>query len=249
MEQLQNTTNGTYAAEKIGYEFKIPNSAWTLEGLQRMAKMYAKSRLFNTEEIAEICTVILYGEELGLNAIQALEGISLIARGGAKKLALSSQAIGTIIKNKGYGYKALELSNERCVLSFFQKHERNGEIEPLGEFSFTLDDAKNAGIYRDGPWRKHPKNMLFARALSNGARLLCAGALSGVPGYSEDEVEEILASKSPAPARKEYKIEQKPAPKNGDLNEKLEQLDLENGGVYPAISDENIREKESKNEK
>ena len=37
-------------------------------------------------------------------------------------------------------------------------------------------------------WRKYPKNMLFARAISNGVKWHCPDVMNGQPVYTPDEM-------------------------------------------------------------
>ena len=57
-----------------------------------------------------------------------------------------------------------------------------------GTDEFTIKDAAKAGIVNKEVWKSYPRNMLFARAVSNGARLYCADI---VTAYTPEEVEDI----------------------------------------------------------
>jgi hypothetical protein len=50
---------------------------------------------------------------------------------------------------------------------------------------FTIQDAKMAGTKN---LNKFPKNMLFARAISNGAKWFAAGIFGGSPVYTPEEL-------------------------------------------------------------
>ena len=45
-----------------------------------------------------------------------------------------------------------------------------------------------AGLDSNTNWRKYPRNMLFARAISNGARWYCPDLFGGSPVYTPDEL-------------------------------------------------------------
>jgi hypothetical protein len=68
--------------------------------------------------------------------------------------------------------------------------------EELGESSFSLEDAKRAGLAGDN-WRKYPRNMLYARAVSNAARWYAPEVLTGV--YLPDEMEQTETPEPMAP--------------------------------------------------
>src|SRR4029077_8382708 len=71
--------------------------------------------------------------------------------------------------------------NEACEIVFTRKGR------PLTPSSvFTLEDAERAGLKGDN-YRKFPRNMLFARAITNGARVHCPEVFVGAV-YTPDEL-------------------------------------------------------------
>ncbi len=66
-------------------------------------------------------------------------------------------------------------------------HGKRVDTSDIWTEIFSIDDAKRAGIYREGTgWTKYPRNMLFARALSNLARMLFPDVIQGC--YVEGEL-------------------------------------------------------------
>jgi hypothetical protein len=70
---------------------------------------------------------------------------------------------------------------------------RNGE--ELGKASFTMDEAKTAGLAGKDNWRKHPVDMLVARATTRAIKWFCPEALLG-GAMTDDEIESM---NTPAP--------------------------------------------------
>jgi hypothetical protein len=82
-----------------------------------------------------------------------------------------------------YDYRIVEHDNTKCTIIFF---EYGKPLEP--SITFTIDDATKAGVNKDkSGWQKYPKNMLFARAMSNGTRWHCAD-LFMFPVYTPEEM-------------------------------------------------------------
>jgi hypothetical protein len=132
---------------------------------------------------AQAVVKLLAGRELGLEPMAAMTGIHVIEG----KPALSSHLIASGIKRSGrYDYLVREKSSDRCVIEFFRV--AGGKREPIGVESFSMDDAKTAGLAGKGPWRSHPKAMLFARAIGNGYRTHCPDALA-LQVYAEEHGE------------------------------------------------------------
>jgi hypothetical protein len=97
------------------------------------------------------------------------------------KVTLSANLIASAIKRSGrYNYRVVTLTDDACRIDFYEAGERIGTSE------FSTADAKAAGLAGDN-WRKFPRNMLFARAISNGAKWYCPD-LSGGPLYTPDEL-------------------------------------------------------------
>ena len=55
-----------------------------------------------------------------------------------------------------------------------------------------MSDATKAGIGGRTNWKRYPKNMLFARAISNGARWYCADIFTGAI-YTTEEIQDDIS--------------------------------------------------------
>jgi len=184
---------------------------------QRRAKAYAQSGYWpDAADIAKALVKIEAGRSLGLPAIVAMSEIHVIDG----KPTLGAGALAALVKaSVRYDYRVVELNNDRCAIRFY---DRGAQLEPVSDF--TIDDAKNAGLLNRGPWKQYPRNMLFARAMSNGVAWHCPDVTSGrvyVPeelGYApgaitdidpddvpwpEDIVEDAVYVETPEPPRPE----------------------------------------------
>jgi hypothetical protein len=103
------------------------------------------------------------------------------------KLTFSYAYIASRIKRHGYILTA-DITDDRVILWA----ERDGQKH---ETTFSLEDARKAGIY--GPmWQKYPRNMLYARALTNMARFYI-GEVFGQAVYTPDELQEADKADKP----------------------------------------------------
>jgi hypothetical protein len=161
------------------------------EGLLKVGAMLAKSGFFPDAKVeAQAVAKILAGAELGVGPVASLRGIDLING----KLAPNAGLISALIKRRrpAYDFRVIENTNQRCELAFYE-HGRE-----VGRSSFSADDAKTA-LLTEGNWKKFPRNMMFARALTNGARWYCADIfLGGV--YVPEELGETGEDYDPPPA-------------------------------------------------
>lgn len=158
-----------------------------LDTIQRTAKLLAASGYFGTTGdtitgIAQVAAKILAGRELGFGPFASVNGVHIISGKPAVGANLMAAAVRA---NPRYDYRVKELSDTVCELEFFD----NGKV--AGVSRFTIEDAKNAELSTGrnaGTWKKYPRNMLFARAMSNGVRWYAPDIFSGNVVYVPEEL-------------------------------------------------------------
>ena len=154
--------------------------------LHRIASDLHKSRLFKTGSVEQALAVILMGRELGIGPTTALSNI-VIAAG---KPTLGAALVGALIQKSGkYGYTVTEMSDTSVSVEFFEKLANyNGQgVRNLGTSTFTLQDAQRARLAQSQTWQQYPRNLLLARAITNGARWYCPEVFGGAI-YDPDEL-------------------------------------------------------------
>lgn len=156
-----------------------------------MADIFSQSGMFpDIKSQSQAVVKILAGKELGLTAFESMASIYIV--GG--KLALTSKAMASLVKRSAkYDYKVDKLDNEECTISFMYKEDKS----LIGVSTFTFKDAAAANLANKDVWKNYRKNMLFARALSNGARFFCPDAISGY--YATEELEDVIIDNNQIP--------------------------------------------------
>jgi len=194
-----------------------------LAEVQTLGALLAKSGYFqDAKDAAQACVKVLAGQELGLPPIASMMGISLIKG----KVTLSANLMAALIRQHGYDFRVERLEQDGCTLSFLAKDGKE-----LGKSTFTAKDAQAAGI-RGDMYNKYPRNMYFARAISNGAKWFTPEIFGGVPVYSDGELSESEAevvqpepAPQPAPVPARRIEEPKPAvPPPADIEPRLAEL-------------------------
>jgi hypothetical protein len=165
---------------------KVPGMEGTvsLATLMELGALLADSDMFpNVKKQAQAVARILAGQELGFPPIYSLRNITVVQG----KVYIGAEAVATLIKRSGrYDWKLKRLTDEEAVVGFYD----NGHLAL--ESAFTMAEARRAGLLRpDSGWAKWPKNMLFARAITQGARLVCPHLLSGAEPQEEAGLEEV----------------------------------------------------------
>jgi hypothetical protein len=143
-----------------------------------MAKTFAESGMFtDAKAMGQAFVKIQAGQEIGIPPFAAMSGIHIIQG----KPTLGAGLIASAIKGSGkYNYRVTEMSDKICSIDFFEGKEN------IGNSTFTIEDAKKALTKNID---KFPKNMLFARAISNGVKWFCPDVFSG-PVYVPEEMPE-----------------------------------------------------------
>ncbi len=162
-----------------------------------VAKIFRASGMFpDIQSEAAAATKIIIGRGLGLSDFEAMSGLHIIKG----KAVLASNLMAASIKRAGkYDYRATCTDSECTVVFYGVAHK--GGWEKIGDASFTLDDAKRAGLGGDN-WRKYPRAMLFARCISAGYKQHCPDALGAAPVYVEAHGETEIVEDAPPPPRK-----------------------------------------------
>lgn len=168
----------------------------TLTEMQLMAKLFHESRMFpDIPQAAQAFVKIQAGQELGIPPYAAMNSIHIIKG----KTELSADAQARLLKSSGkYDYQITTHSDSACAIEFYSLPDR----KLIGVSSFTMQDAQRAGLTGSDTWKKFPRNMLFARALTNGIAWHCPDAVSSRL-YGEGELEAALPHQEPAPAKVE----------------------------------------------
>jgi hypothetical protein len=97
--------------------------------------------------------------------------------------SLSAGLVSSLIKQSNrYDYRVNEWSATACKISFYQGNQL------LGTSVYTIEDAKRAQLVKPSSnWEKYPKSMVFARAITQGARAYTPDIFMG-PVYTPDEI-------------------------------------------------------------
>lgn len=145
--------------------------------IETAAQHLAKSGFFtDAKSISQAVVKVMAGQELGLPPFASMSGIHIIQG----RPALGANVIATLIKNDPrYDYLVNEMTDSVCDISFFEHGKE------IGVSTFTAADATRAQTKN---MNKFPRNMLFARAISNGARWYTPGIFGGTPVYTPEEL-------------------------------------------------------------
>jgi hypothetical protein len=138
--------------------------------------------------------IVLMGRELGMGTMAACRKLQVI------KGTVTERADSQLARFKSCGGRAhfKELSETRAVLVL--RHPNGDEHTE----TFSIEDAKRAGLASNDNYAKHPKAMLRSRAITAGLKSIGWEGAVGI--YDPDEVADAPA---PEPAREPVVVRQK----------------------------------------
>lgn len=166
----------------------------TTTEIMTIAKSFADSGMFpDCKSMAQAAVKIQAGREFGIQPFAAMSGIHIIQG----KPTIGAGLMAARVKGFGkYDYKVIEHNDKICSIEYFQGKES------IGVSTFTIEDARKAGTKN---LDKFPKNMLFARAMSNGVKWFTPDIYE-MPVYVPEEMaqvtEDVQAVEVPAPTPK-----------------------------------------------
>ena len=202
-QQLKGVAMVLHKQEEVGARGIVLHS---FEDLKRFCSASAASGYFkDAQDVAKAIVKVQAGLELGVPPIASMAGIHIVEG----KPTLSSGLIASRIKASGkYRFVVKKHTETECELEF--KEKLDGTWESVGVSTFTMTDASKAGIGGRANWKRYPKNMLFARAISNGARWYCADIFTGSV-YTTEEIQDDISIVQDDPPETTEEPEQKAA--------------------------------------
>lgn len=191
-----------------------------LSNTQKMCNALMQTPHYKKMGAEGIFAIVQKAKALKLNPMDALNGGMYCVQG---KVEMSSNMMIQLVRQAGHSVTKDKRSDDTvCILH--GKRKDNGDTWTE---SFSINDAKRAGIYKN-TWEKFPRNMLFARALSNLARQLFPDVIGGC--YVEGEI-------SQAPKITEWSDMKEHEPTPQVLDKTVD---------YDVISDEELKTLEAK---
>jgi hypothetical protein len=151
----------------------------TATEIMSIGKAFAESGMFpDIKSAAQAIVKIQAGAELGIAPFAAMAGIHIISG----KPTIGAGLMAAMVKSSNkYNYRISEQTEKKCSIDFYEGSEF------IGNSTFTIEDAKKAGTKNTD---KFPRNMLFARAMSNGVKWYTPDVFAG-PVYVPEEMESV----------------------------------------------------------
>ncbi len=146
--------------------------------IHQMAVAVAQSQLFGIKTTEQAMALMLIAQAEGMHPAIAARDYHVIQG----RPALKADAMLARFQNAGGKVKWTSYTDAKVAGIF--SHPSGGELE----IDWTMDRAKAAGLAGKDNWKHYPRQMLRARAISEGVRSVCPGVTAGL--YTPEEIQD-----------------------------------------------------------
>ena len=160
-----------------------PPSAGELEQTWLLADRFSRTEFVPTAlrgKPEAVMACMLAGRELGIGPMQALQKIHIIQG----RPTLSAELMASLVRRAGHRLRTIESTAATATV----EGARHDDPDAPEKITFTLEDAKRAGLVGKDVWKAYPTAMLWARAVSALCRRLFPDVLAGM-SYTREELE------------------------------------------------------------
>ena len=181
-----NTTRSEL--ERTPQQAKADALALLPDDAREQATVLVASGVFpSMKSVGHAVVAVELGRALGLPPALAMSGISIVEG----RPFIGANVLARAVKmHEKYDYRITTHTADECTIEFFEVSDDGRES--IGESTYTIDDAKLAGAkFKSSKgnaltWSTVPKNMLFARALSNGVKWYAPDAVATTVYVNEE---------------------------------------------------------------
>lgn len=173
--------------------------------VMELARVMAVSSLLPADlkgKPADVLVAILYGQELGLAPMQAIQSVYVVKG----RPTISAQLWVALARRAGHKVRVIEETATACTV---EVHRGDDPKHPT-KVTYTIEQAKTAGLMSNANWKNHPHAMLYARAVSTACRRACPEIALGFGDETDREPVPAAPSLAQVAAEREDKPEPEP---------------------------------------
>jgi hypothetical protein len=155
------------------------------DGYWRMARRVCRTDFVPTGfrgNPEAIVAAFMRGYEMGFPPMQALDSFNVIQG----KVGLTAEAMRALILNAGHDI--ILTDGAGCATA--ECHRKQWPADKWATYTYSLEDARQAGLTGKDSWKKNPRAMLDARATSGAGRRYFADVLAGM-SYTPEEIRDF----------------------------------------------------------
>lgn len=169
-----------------------------IQDIERMAHAFAKSGLFGIKTVEQGVALMLIAQAEGLHPAVAARDYHIIQG----RPALKTDALLTRFQAAGGKVDWKTYTDQEVTGTF--SHPQGGSVT----LSWTITQAKAAGLTNKDVWKQYPRAMLRARVISEAIRTVYPGVAVGV--YTIEEVQDFDSKPALQEVASEIEIKAEP---------------------------------------
>lgn len=158
----------------------MSNELVPMDQLDRMATVFAKSRMFGAKEPEQVMALLLLAQAEGIHPATAMRDFDVIQGRPAKKAEAMLRSF--IAAGGKVEWHAMTDTLADATFS----HPSGGSAR----ISWDMARAKQAGLTDKDMYRKYPRQMLANRCISEGCRRIYPASTSGL--YVPEEIRQMV---------------------------------------------------------
>jgi hypothetical protein len=151
----------------------------TVDQIQTMANAVVKSQLFGMKTVDQATALMLIAQAEGYHPALAARDYHIIQG----RPTLKAETMMARFQQQGGKVDWKTLTDQEVTATF--SHPSGGSAT----ITWTIEQAKTAGLTGKDNWKNYPRAMLRARVVSEGIRTVFPGVVLGV--YTPEEVQDI----------------------------------------------------------
>lgn len=214
--EVAKTTTPASSLIELGNQVKeMTKGLLSEEEAMSVVFLFQSGYYTDLQSISQTITRVVIGKQMGIGAIQAINNIYITPNG---KIAMDSAMIRAVANRSGYKMRPITMENDRCVIEWshngevlgtseFNKEDAviAGFVDPLCTEWPVKHNIRKISKYNKykkkyeeietceckDNYKKHPKDMLLARATTRGARMFADAAFGDQAVYDKEEIEDV----------------------------------------------------------
>ena len=177
-EQLPMTVRGNVPAVSAGRD-ALDVRMTTAVAIAKAGEMLPRSY---RGQPGAVLLAIDWAERHDVSVMDAIHGVSWVQG----RPVVDSTLQRALASNAGYAVRVTQANGQSATVKVYGN---GGEL--IGEATYTMDEAKQAGLAGKDNWKKHPTDMMVARATTRAIKWFCPEALIG-GAIAADELDEVV---------------------------------------------------------
>ena len=129
----------------------------------------------------DMMAAVLVGREMGVEPMEAINNLYLVNG----QVSMSGKLMSALVHRAGHELRA-SIDSKAATVEAWRRDLYTHELEKKGEVTFSLADAKKAGLDEKEVYKAYPMVMCTWRALSQVCRFYFADVMAGVTHVPEE---------------------------------------------------------------